>query len=326
MPAVTGVGLGNVTARLSLEQAGSNKRGHAGNMAGSLTAIGNVPLTNAQTPRYLKDGPGADVGLLAGYAVLFGDECEMIMGASVNPVLNVSTVDASTMQALRSADNAIRHTKELMPLGAANQAVDIWRTNAGNVYARRERLLTPDGMSVDAIMKSGVGNCAEHALVTKAVITSEPTDRPVMRVRAEGVDHNFVILGDPRELSEKQVVVADSWVTFPMAHLLSEGQFGVGSILDQTPPKSQAEALQVSGELKSILDDKGLRSEAEAHLKKLQNSGGFFEEHVSVKTIGNAYHEVGGESVRFDGFPSSWIESRINAIGEFTEWSEKGSD
>lgn len=290
-----------------------------------LTSVGNVSLTNTQLPRALHDGPSCAVGTLAEYAAWFGDECRSILSVDVKSKTAVSKVDSDTMQALHMADRAIRHTKELLHLGTANHAVDVWRTDAANVHARRQRLLTPGGMAVQAVIDSGDGNCGEQTRVTKAMLLTERTTRPVLHVKAVGVDHNFVLLGDPRELSEREVVVADSWVTFPTAHLLSEGRFKMEKIVDQSPPQAGTAPLDAPAHVVTMMDSGESRAEAKLHINNVWNRGGsMFEDHVSVLALNNAYREEGGRSVRFDRFPRPWIESRISSLSEFLMWSEGG--
>ncbi|MEB0084741.1 hypothetical protein QN379_22275, partial [Glaciimonas sp. Gout2] len=129
-------------------------------------------------------------------------------------------VTKKILSELLMADKAIRLTQVALPFGSTNQVADVWRTNAENILRRRIRLLAEDGQSLKAIVTSGVGNCSEHSKVTAALLLSEPTKSPLFRVAAEGMDHNFVLIGDQREIDSSEVVVADSWVKFPIAHTL----------------------------------------------------------------------------------------------------------
>jgi len=75
-----------------------------------------------------------------------------------------------------------------------------------------------------------VGACGEH---TKACDTSAAalnnhyqrsgTDFPVMRTEWSG-DHAFSLLGDPREVNAREVVVLDAWPTKPSAHTLDQNE------------------------------------------------------------------------------------------------------
>lgn len=297
--------------------------GDQGARTAAPSRVGNAPLINSQSPLSLLDRPPVTVGTVAEYAAWFGDESHAVLGVGVMPITQVTNIDNETLQTLKGADRALRHTKELLPWGAANQVVDVWRTNANSVLARRERLLAKDGLSVDAIIRSGVGNCGEHARVAQSVILTEATTRPVMRVRAAEGDHNFVVLGDPRELPADKLVVADAWVTFPTAHLLNEGRWGIGAIIEQSTPQVRGSPLLSTPEIGTPRNSLSDKAEAMRHIATVANEGrGMFEDHVSVLALDHAYHDGTGEPVRFDTYPRAWIEKRINTLGEYSLWQE----
>lgn len=290
--------------------------------------IGNTSITLSTPLLYLEPAEGAGIGQISEYGAYGGEELINMLGAKLACVGNIIDVDGSTFATLKKADRAIRHTKELLFAGAPNQVVDVWMTNADNVAKRRERLLSQAGGQLSQILASGTGNCGEHSRVTQALILSEPTTQPVFRVRAAGVDHNFVIIGDPREKSCTEVVVADSWVTFPVAHLLSEGKFELGGCIEQTPPRSKIEPGEdVQRKVTKpihVVDD---HTKAQSYLKEKCSRGNTLYLHwVSAQILGQSYR-CDGVTMQFDAFPRDWIENRINAYGEFYEWnsSETGT-
>lgn len=193
------------------------------------------------------------------------------------------------------------------------------RTRERACITRLNRLLGHDGMSLKAIIESSSGNCGEHARITQAVILTEPTQQPVMRVRAKDIDHNFVILGDPRELPERQIVVADSWVTLPMAHLLHQGHFHVGDIIEQCAPQARGAPLAVPSQTALMQHMRSRRDQAANHLQEIQSQAHhLYTAHSSLSQLGQAYQGPHGEPVFFDGYPHEWIVSRISLM----EWAQ----
>ncbi|MDQ3201377.1 MAG: RHS repeat-associated core domain-containing protein, partial [Pseudomonadota bacterium] len=126
-------------------------------------------------------------------------------------------------------------TKSIIYKGSENQRLDLWRT--GENLNLVMSLVRPDPSvyaSLSSIQEYGVGNCGEHASVNFNLLASTETKRPVFRVgAANDIDHSFVVIGDPRGTPRSELVVADAWPFFPLAHTADHGQFGIGPILEQ---------------------------------------------------------------------------------------------
>ena len=148
--------------------------------------------------------------------------------STIKPQQSVRRVDESTFGSLTLAHTANLVTKGLLPFGAENQKLDIWRSPQHNYQELKEiREVSASGW-VQAILEYGVGNCAEHAEIAFHLLASTHSSKPVFRVEAEGVDHVFVVIGDSRELSPKELVIVDPWPTFPVAHTAKFGVFTIG--------------------------------------------------------------------------------------------------
>ncbi|MHC8404085.1 RHS repeat domain-containing protein [Pseudomonas sp. TMB3-21] len=126
-------------------------------------------------------------------------------------------------------------TKSIIYKGSENQRLDLWRT--GENLNLVMSLVRPDPSayaSLSSIQEYGVGNCGEHASVNFHLLASTETKRPVFRVgAANDIDHSFVVIGDPRGTPRSELVVADAWPFFPLAHTADHGQFGIGTIFEQ---------------------------------------------------------------------------------------------
>jgi hypothetical protein len=239
--------------------------------------------------------------------------------------VRVSDVEAD---ALCLADEAISKTKELLPFGAPNQIVDIWLTNAENVMRRRERLLSPASDSLEQIVRSGAGNCGEHARVTFALLAGTARSEPVSRVTAAGVDHVFNVIGDHRQ--SDRVAVADSWVTFPVAHLYRHGSFPIDQIKETAPPQvhedPKYQILSEWSQSKPLIE---ARSAAIDFLKKSYgraNSPRFFNQWASLARLGGQYATEGGQTFDFDRFPKEQIAKYMNAMKEYERLFEVSDD
>ena len=55
----------------------------------------------------------------------------------------------------------------------------------------------------------------------------------MFQVAAKGIDHNFVVIGDRRQMSDEKLVIVDPWVNFPMVHTADVGAFEIGGTLQQ---------------------------------------------------------------------------------------------
>ncbi|MEB0010382.1 hypothetical protein QN416_01990 [Glaciimonas sp. Cout2] len=239
-------------------------------------------------------------------------------------------VTKKILSELLMADKAIRLTQVALPFGSTNQVADVWRTNAENILRRRIRLLAEDGQSLKAIVTSGVGNCSEHSKVTAALLLSEPTKSPLFRVAAEGMDHNFVLIGDQREIDSSEVVVADSWVKFPIAHTLDEGKFSPGNVLEQFAPTSKPDprfTIDQSCFTKLPADSGGDKKAKEYLTEKRESGGVMYQYWTSSASVGrNVRTEGSPKTYSFDRFPRQQIDEMTETFNAYYEWYPKEED
>ncbi|VVO00754.1 RHS repeat-associated core domain-containing protein [Pseudomonas fluorescens] len=146
----------------------------------------------------------------------------------VEPSNIVRRVDQGTYDSLEHAHLANIITKALLPYGSDNQRLDLWRSPLNNMGELQSVRRVSLEQRMPVILEYGVGNCKEHADIAFHLLASTQTREPVFRVRAQGADHGFVVIGDKRTLSENKLVVVDPWPTFPMAHTVRAGAFKIG--------------------------------------------------------------------------------------------------
>ena len=103
---------------------------------------------------------------------------------------------------------------------------------------------------VHSVATAGSGNCKEHATATTVHVGAHFEQLPIFTVGAKGSDHSFTVIGDWRVSNE--AVVVDSWVNQPFPHLLSLGDFAVGSIVAQYPTGPRPELKKLYEQLSSI--------------------------------------------------------------------------
>ncbi|WP_416740709.1 RHS repeat domain-containing protein [Pseudomonas sp. NFX71] len=149
-----------------------------------------------------------------------------------HPVVRTHHVEERVMDNLILADTANKVSKVLLYLGSDNQALEAWRTRGQS--HNRMHMIRAEDLPVPQIVYHGAGNCAEFAKVNFQLLASASSRRdPIYRVAAEGVDHNFVVIGDSRV---GEVVYADAWPIFPLAHTGAHKNFAIGKVLEVIGP------------------------------------------------------------------------------------------
>jgi RHS repeat-associated protein len=123
-------------------------------------------------------------------------------------------------------------TKAIIYKGAENQRLDLWRVGE-DLNSILGVVRSGPVVSIPEIQKNAVGNCGEHASVNFHLLASTETKGPVFRVGTTyDVDHSFVVIGDPRGTPRSELVIADAWPFFPLAHTANHGRFGIGPIYE----------------------------------------------------------------------------------------------
>ncbi|CAM2163367.1 hypothetical protein PSAC2689_110227 [Paraburkholderia sacchari] len=174
----------------------------------------------------------------------------------------VVDVDDTTFQNLKTAQDVMNKVKEVLPHGSGNQTWDIDRTE-GESYARVKLLRQQPWFSdPNAISEAGAGNCGECANLAFREAGARVPDHPVLQVTgADGLDHTWVLIGDPRDPRYGAgAVVVDPWPTLPTAHLVGNDHFGYPDVvpvqssrhepfdITQLPPaKPSREIAEVTG-------------------------------------------------------------------------------
>ena len=319
MPITSSSSLTNI----SLQQFSSNTPSRTGSshtlLVNALISVTNSPISFG-THQAPSNGTHVNCRRLSDYPGYVGPNQWDVKLANSEP----RTVPDAILSELLIADKAIRLTQVILPFGSANQIADVWRTNTESIHRRRERLLSQNGESLKAIITSGAGNCAEHSKVTTALILSEPTSSPLFRVAADQADHNFVVIGDQREIDSNKVVIADSWVTFPVAHTLDEGKFATGDILEQYAPSTKPDprfAIDQSW-LSTLPADFGGKEKAKAYIARDKETGGsLYEQWTSIKSVGRSVLSDGSaKTYAFDRFPTKKIEDIMADYADYFDW------
>lgn len=216
---------------------------------------------------------------------------------------------------LQLADSANHVAKAIIYKGSANQVVDLWRTRED----LNSQLMGARKKSGEAgAVRIGVGNCSEFSHVSFWLLVSAAgrTD-PVFRVKADGMDHSFVVIGDEREVGLKKVVFSDPWVVFPQAHLGEHGHFSIGSIMEAAPVGVCApghrvhEAYMDRGSIKFPVKA-GSKQDEEYALKNIGRIPGTYMQWFSLDSdlVGMEYK--GARAGNFSTFGKQYVNNRLS--------------
>lgn len=138
----------------------------------------------------------------------------------------VIRVDDTTFQRLKVSDALTKTINNMFD--ASNQLPVVFETG-GLAFLKSQSLRRGEFDTTNPI-SSGlfVGRCGEHARACdmSAAALNNHYQRsgisfPIMKAEWSG-DHAFHLLGDPRELNAREVVVLDAWPTKPSAHTLDQ--------------------------------------------------------------------------------------------------------
>lgn len=189
---------------------------------------------------------------------------------------------------LQLADAANRFTKALLPYGAGNQVVDVWRTQGEShkkiapLRKSFKELEAENGDYARAAVAVGAGNCGEHAHVAFSLLASTKRNHPISFVKAKGHDHGFVVIGDINAEGPENLVYVDSWVTFPLAHLGKHAEYSIEAVRATIPAGN--------ADLAYAIDEKALleRSTLKFPANKVTNIDNF---HKVFPSLGKYYDE-----------------------------------
>ncbi|RLM27744.1 hypothetical protein BIY29_01275 [Brenneria alni] len=200
------------------------------------------------------------------------------------------SVNSSTMEHLRLAQDTLRKVKMMLPYGAGNQKTDIIYTG-GESWARTEMArcsLSRD--PIDYALQSArhqAGNCSEMTSLSFALLAQQRINAPVLRVCDREWNHSYVLIGDPRDQTwgERNTVVVDPWVTYPSAATLDQtvNRNPISNPMFQrarnAPPIPEAQALNrishiTTNEVANYLSSHDLPSIGDALLQTIYPSEG----------------------------------------------------
>ena len=144
------------------------------------------------------------------------------------------TVSAKAMKRLGHAKRGIKHTKAVLSHGAGNQKEALEATKF-NSYFRMSAMRDPECWHISphvyqlcrdnpealtaakADLAQG-GNCGEHAAIAFDYIRTNSGSMVHMSSK-EGLDHAFVVVGNPDKDGDDELVICDPWPTAPTACL-----------------------------------------------------------------------------------------------------------
>ena len=150
-------------------------------------------------------------------------------------------VDAETFNQLGRASRAIEWARKRLPY-ASNNRSDIAATHAESsarnaILRRIERRYPPKPTRNDELLAYAgmatatcAGNCDELNGLTYAYLTFVEPDPTYPILSVGNAHHTFTLIGDPRELSQGQVIVADAWPTHPQAARLADTRWHIDTV------------------------------------------------------------------------------------------------
>ncbi|RPH30727.1 MAG: sugar-binding protein [Bacteroidales bacterium] len=219
--------------------------------------------------RWLKPDPAGTVdgmnlyAFVGGNPITFNDQNGMSKDKKVTP---------QKRELLTNAHDAIQDARQNVPY-AGNVWDDVNSTHAestARLSVARSILQTTFGdiesrglnnainRAASAITAHG-GACNEFSALTHTYLISHPTTQPIFRVWDEAAHHSFTMIGDPRMLSEHDIIVADAWPSHYQAATLADtrwnSELGPGrlSISTETPIVSVLQAAQNALDLQTAI-------------------------------------------------------------------------
>jgi hypothetical protein len=138
-------------------------------------------------------------------------------------------VSSKAMKRIGLARDAIKHAKSVFSFGAGNQA-DALKDSNFNSYFRLKVMrdatcwdLAPSVKAIAAGNREALtaakadlahgGNCGEHATVGFDYLRWKAPGETIARSNVTGLDHAFVLMGDPGKEEDSAVTVCDPWPT-----------------------------------------------------------------------------------------------------------------
>lgn len=146
-----------------------------------------------------------------------------------DPLLDDKKVSGKAAGRLSKARDGIAATKKVMSFGAGNQQealqmskmnsfyrLLVMRTDACWEISPEAQALAASNPEAEIAAKADLahgGNCGEHAFVAFDYLRLHCKGEPIAVSAKEGLDHAFVLIGDLKNESDKDIVVSDPWPT-----------------------------------------------------------------------------------------------------------------
>ncbi len=239
-------------------------------------------------------------------------------------------VTPEVMANLRLAQRAIFRAKELLPL-SGNQLPSIWE-KGGSVIAKLKGLrqldlqsgdftarLTSAETAMKAIDIKG-GNCSENSKVTFSILASQPRQASIHIVKATAFDHQYVVIGDDlTNLAE--LVVADSWPEFPVAHTAQMGYFDFElpalQTLEAGDPVADYDFINHTPPGPAVLPEVSRENTIrQIKINKVYQTG--YAQYTSLKEPAGNYYVAGEVPVSFEWLPATVIDQRLEAFADYS--------
>lgn len=144
--------------------------------------------------------------------------------------------------AIAATKRAIAHQGNQIPsLQATNlnsrARLQVMRNNAAWEYTPEAAALAAKNKEADVAARADVahgGNCGEHSWVAYHYLREHASGETINRVSPSYIDHAFVIVGDLKKDTDKDLAVSDPWVNKPVS-CLWEDHFAKGAREELNP-------------------------------------------------------------------------------------------
>lgn len=242
-------------------------------------------------------------------------------------------VSAQVMDNLRMAQRAVHRAKELIPL-SGNQLASIMDKGGSGIAkikglrgfslqdsAAAAQLTIAEAAKGAIAIKAG--NCSENSKVVFSILASEPRVSAIHIVQATRLgsqsatqDHQFVLIGDLNG-KRSELVVADSWPEFPVAHLADNGifDFKLPPIISLKPDEIDADYAFIRNvppgpaQLPEVDEAATVQQIKRNHLDRTG-----YAVFVSVLEVGSTYMTHDEVPVSFEKYADPATERRFSAL------------
>lgn len=175
-----------------------------------------------QTPTTARQQPSTDHTAATGQFDSHGSSSGYLEG--LEPLLGYSEQQLARMN---SANEAIAYARAMFPEGAGNQAEDLQRSNFNSYFRSKtaedennaffnlppevQALAEQNPMAFEAAKAelAGGGNCGHHAAVVFDYLRQTMPDEHIQIVQSKGIDHAYVLIGDPKD--PENLIAVDAW-------------------------------------------------------------------------------------------------------------------